>query len=236
MSSCDQALLDGLRDRMRALEGGGRSMGPAAVPLAPAIDAHLPWGGLPRGALNEVRTADAGPATLFAVAALRAVTGTVVWIRRGAALDAGAPCPAGLVARGLDPRRVILVAARNDTDALWAMEESLRARVAVLAELGAADQTATRRLALAAETGQSLALLLLPDTIRPTPSAAATRWRIAAAPSREGRVQFRAELFRCRGAAPASWLMEESDETHRLAVATALHDRTPDPHPARLAG
>ena len=235
MSSCDQALLDGLRDRMRALEGGGRGAGPG-VSLPPPLDAHLPWGGLPRGALNEVLATDAGPATLFATAALRAVAGTVVWIRRGAALDAGAPCPAGLAAQGLDPRRVILIAARNDADALWAMEESLRARVAVLAELGAADETATRRLALAAEAGQSLALLLLPDTVRPTPSAAATRWRISSVPSHEGRVRFRAELFRCRGAAPASWLMEESDETHRLAVATALHDRTADPHPARLAG
>lgn len=234
--SCDPAQLQGLRERLRSLEGiAGRDAG-RAVPLAPEVDAHLPWGGLPCGVLNEVRAADPGPATLFAVAAHRAMSGAVLWIQRGNALDAGAPCPAGLVARGLDPCRVVLVAAKNDTDALWAMEEGLRARVAVLAELGTVAPTATRRLTLSAEAGQALALMLLPDTPDPAPNAAATRWRISAAPSHAGRARLRAELFRCRGAAPATWLMEERDETHRLAVSAALHDRAADPYPTRLAG
>lgn len=236
MPSPDPGRLDGLRDHLCTLEGRGRGAAAPAVPLAPEIDAHLPWGGLPRGALNEVRAADAGPATLFAVAAVRAVAGAVLWVRRGDTLDAGAPCPAGLRARGFDPRRVTLVVARSDTDALWAMEEGLRARVTVLAELGAAALTATRRLALAAEAGQALALLLLPDAADPAPSAAATRWRISAAPSHAGRPRLRAELFRCRGAAGATWLMEERDEAHRLAVSAALYDRAADPYPARLAG
>jgi protein ImuA len=234
--SCDPTQLEGLRERLRSLEGlAGRGASPA-VSLAPDVDAHLPWGGLPRGALNEIRATDAGPATLFAVAALRGAPGAALWIRRGRALDAGAPCPAGLAARGLDPRRVVLVAVKTDTDALWAMEEGLRARVAVLTELGAIPPTASRRLALAAEAGGALALALLPDRPDAAPSAAATRWRIAAAPSHAGRPRLRAALFRCRGAAPATWLMEEEDASHRLVVSAALHDRAADPYPARLAG
>ena len=234
--SCDPAQLQGLRERLRSLEGLAPRGTAAAVPLAPEVDAHLPWGGLPRGALSEIRAADAGPATLFAVAALRAVPGAIVWVRRGSVLDAGAPCPAGLTARGLDPRRAVLVAARTDTDALWAMEESLRARVTVLAELGEAGLTATRRLALAAEAGGALALLLMPDARETVPSAAATRWRISAAPSHGGRARIHAALFRCRGASSATWLMEDDDEAHRLVVSAALHDRAADSYPARLAG
>jgi protein ImuA len=234
--SCDPAQLQGLRERLRSLEGLGPRGVAAAVPLASEVDAHLPWGGLPRGALTEIRAADAGPATLFAVAILRAGPGAIAWIRRGQALDAGAPCPAGLAARGLDPRRVTLVAARTDADALWAMEESLRARVTVLAELRDAKLTATRRLALAAETGGALALMLVPDAREAAPSAAATRWRLSAAPSHDGRARIRAALFRCRGASPATWLMEDDDEAHRLVVSAALHDRTADPYPTRLAG
>jgi protein ImuA len=116
------------------------------------------------------------------------------------------------------------------------MEESLRAHVTVLAELGDAGLTATRRLALAAEAGGALALLLVPDRRDPTPSAAATRWRISAAPSHDGRARIQAALFRCRGASPATWLMEDDDEAHRLVVSAALHDRAADPYPTRLAG
>jgi protein ImuA len=96
--------------------------------------------------------------------------------------------------------------------------------------------TATRRLALAAEAGGALALLLRPDEADPAPSAAATRWRVVAAPSHAGRARFRAELVRCRGAAPAAFLMEWQDEAHRLAVSAAFHDRAVRPSPARLAG
>src|SRR5690606_27890272 len=68
------------------------------------------------------------------------------------------------------------------------MEEALRCRAlsGVLAELpgaGAeADLTATRRLTLAARDGAALGLLLRHHAIS-DPVAAATRWRIAAAPS-----------------------------------------------------
>ncbi|HEX9836325.1 MAG TPA: hypothetical protein VGB90_05680 [Alphaproteobacteria bacterium] len=236
---------------MRALEGAqGLAAGQGVALGLPLLDRHLPWGGLPRGALHEVLAGDAGSATLFAVALAARLAGSegdILWCIRAGALDAGLPCPAGLAAIGLDPARLVLVTARNDADALWAMEEGLRSRAvaAVIGEAVEASLTATRRLALAAEANGA-AFLLRPDAGDPPPSAAATRWRIAAAPAApdtglppalsrvEGR--FRAELFRCRGGAPGAWLMGWCDEAGGLAVSAALHGGAADPAPARLAG
>ena len=243
--------IDGLRRRVRALEGAqGLAAGQGVALGLPLLDRHLPWGGLPRGALHEVLAGDAGSATLFAVALAARLAGSegdILWCIRAGALDAGLPCPAGLAAIGLDPARLVLVTARNDADALWAMEEGLRSRAvaAVIGEAVEASLTATRRLALAAEANGA-AFLLRPDAGDPPPSAAATRWRIAAAPAApdtglppalsrvEGR--FRAELFRCRGGAPGAWLMGWCDEAGGLAVSAALHGGAADPAPARLAG
>jgi protein ImuA len=195
------------------------------------MDARLSGGGLASGALHEILAVDPGPATLFAAVIARITPGPIVWCRRGQSLDAGVLCPAGLAGIGLDPRRLLLVQARKDEDALWAMEE-----VTVIGELDHAPLIATRRLALAAENSGALALVLRRDESDPAPSAAATRWRISAAPSHGKHARLRAALFRCRGAASATWLMEWHDETRRFAVSAALHDRTADPAQARLAG
>jgi len=235
--------IDGLRRRVRALEGAqGLAAGQGVAPLGlPLLDRHLPWGGLPRGALHEV-LGDAGPATLFAAALAARLAGSegdILWCVRAGALDAGLPCPAGLAGMGLDPARLVLVTARSDADALWAMEEGLRSRAvaAVIGEAVEASLTATRRLALAAEANGA-AFLLRPDAGDPPPSAAATRWRIVAAPSAPdtGLPRFRAELFRCRGGAPGAWLMGWCDEAGGFAVSAALHGGAADPAPARLAG
>jgi protein ImuA len=77
-------------------------------------------------------------------------------------------------------------------DALWGFEEALKcpALAAVLAELpetgAAADLTATRRLSLAAQAGGGLGLLLRHRPC-PLPSAAMTRWQVAAALSKPDR-------------------------------------------------
>jgi len=57
-----------LRRRIKALEwsvaDGGDDGGPAVVPLGvEAIDAALPWGGLPRGAVHAITAAGAEPST-----------------------------------------------------------------------------------------------------------------------------------------------------------------------------
>src|ERR687885_87268 len=57
------------------------------------------------------------------------------------------------------------------------------------------------------------------------PTAAVTRWRVTALPSAPlaspgvGRPRWRLELLRCRGADPASWIVEACDARGRLALA-----------------
>src|SRR5205085_11701473 len=103
-------------------------------------------------------------------------------------------------------------------DALWAMEEALRCRAlsCVLAELPAGaeiDLTASRRLALAARDSGALSLLLR-HRLTPEPSAAATRWRIAAAPSAPddygglGRTRFELSLTKNRRGPVGRWIVE----------------------------
>ena len=208
------ALISALRARIARMERAGAAealaaRGEDAVPLAPAIDAALPWGGLPRAALHEVLTAEPGAATGFAALALARAGGTVLWI----APDPDV-WPPGMARFGLSPAQLVLVRATREQDALWAMEETLRCPAvgaALLMVPGELDLTAARRLQLAAEAGGVLGLLLRPDEDGAAPTAALTRWRVGATASEStvshalGDPAWSLELLRCRGGRPARW-------------------------------
>lgn len=237
-----------LRARISRIEGG-TAAGKGVVPLGiAAIDAHLPGGGLARDALHEVAVenpGDAGAGAGFCAVLLARLAGgrdgPILWCQRPAATDAGEIYPHGLARFGLDPGRLIAVRARRDRDVLWALEEGLAstATVAVLGEIGALDLTASRRLQLAAERARTPAILLRQAGRARDNSAAVTRWRIAAAPSRPrglamvlgepGDPCWRARLVRCRGGAPGAWIMEWRDETGDLALAAPVRDGPEQP-------
>lgn len=206
-------LLSALRARIARLERSGAAealsaRGEDAIPLSRAIDAGLPWGGLPRAALHEILAAEPGAAAGFAALVLARAGGTVLWI----APDPDA-WPPGLARFGLSPAHLVLVRAPRAQDALWAMEETLRCPAvgAALLMTGALDLTAARRLQLAAEAGGVLGLLLRPDEDNASPTAALTRWRIGATPSDSasphaiGDPAWSLDLLRCRGGRPATW-------------------------------
>ncbi len=129
-------------------------------------------------------------------------------------------------------------------------------------EEAAVGLTASRRLQLAAEksgVGCFLLRRLPPEGVASKiiagnaeePSAALTRWRLRAAPSGPvpglegapaekrwlgpGRLRWRAELWRCRGAACAEWLVEWHHETGNFTVVAPLCDRSLEPAAACLA-
>jgi protein ImuA len=225
-------VLERLRARLAQLEAVGRSGGPALPLGLPGIDRVLPGGGLARGCLHELCGApDRGAALGFAavlLGRLMAAGGHVVWI--GSRNELFGP---GLAELGLAPERLIVVRARPVAARLWALEEALRSPglAAALAEVDQLSLTQSRRLQLAAETKGVTALLLRPLGAGATPSAAATRWQIEAAPSEaadgprraSGRPHWRIDLCRCRGGRTGSWRVAwHEDGWHEVPDSIAL--------------
>jgi protein ImuA len=230
------------------LEQGNASANGLILPLAGAgMQAYLPGGGLPGGVLHEVTPANYGdrPAALgFVLALMAEAQGTaagpaVIVIARRALAGFGIPCGQGLRELGPDTRKLIVIHARTDKDALWALEETLRsqARPALVAGAieGRLDLTAGRRLNLAAaESGTPLILLRTANTVGST--AAATRWRIASAPAARDRYgglaesRWRATLERCRNGRPGQWLIEWNHVAHRFRLAESMANRAPIAH------
>lgn len=236
-------LLAELRERIAHLDGGGVPARPHLPFGVEAIDRHLPGGGLMRGALHEVSGAGedfthGAAAALFIAGALARLDGPVLWCLRRR--DLFAP---GLANAGLAPDRVIYAEAGDAKAVLLAMEEGLHHAplAGVVGELDRMGLTASRRLNLAAEASGVVAFALKRgwrhgDTEREEPSAAHTRWRVAAMPSPTlevpglGRALWRLELTRCRNGEAAQWLVEACDEQGRIALAQPA-PATPAPAP-----
>ncbi|MCU0887887.1 MAG: hypothetical protein MUC64_07675 [Rubritepida sp.] len=224
------ALLAGLRARVARLDRSGQHGAErSTLPLAPELDAHLPWGGLPLAGLHEVLGEDPGAIVGFSALLLaRAQTAlpgrSLLWI----ASDPDA-YPPGLATLGLDAARLILVRAPRQADALWAAEEALRSpAIAAVLLLGAKpDLTEARRLQLAAETGGGIGLLLRETAEEAGPGPALTRWRIApcsagsVTPHHLGEPAWDIVLLRARGGRPGAWLAEWDTAQARLVIPTA---------------
>ncbi|MFC4169040.1 ImuA family protein [Teichococcus aestuarii] len=199
-----EARLEALRDQLARMERGGGGAAFLPLPLAPAIDRHLPGGGLARGALHEIQMADRNAGFAFAALILGRTTGPVLWI----APAADTPWAPGLHCLGLPPERLLLAGYRQPADGLWLLEEALRTPGlggAVL-RLDVLDLTASRRLQLAVEGSPRIGLLLR-AAAEHGPSSATSRWRVASHPDPALRPCWRLALLRCRGGQPAAWLV-----------------------------
>ena len=190
------------------------------------LDAAL-GGGLDRGRLHELYAAgepDLAASLGFALMlALRAGgrQGNIVWIAQARTLGTACPLyPPGLAELGADPARLLFVTAPDELALLRAAADVVRspaAGTAVIAPTGSArrlDLTASRRLALAAERSGVTAILLRGAGTQ-GPSAAATRWLVAAAPSvaleagAPGAPAFQVDLVRRRDGPPSpGWRLE----------------------------
>lgn len=237
-----RADLETLREEVARLERGSS---PAAAERfttgSQAMDAAL-GGGIARGALHEIFAeglSSEPAAAAFALAlALRAPgRRPILWVRQDfVGLEMGEIYAPGLAELGLSPDRLILVRARDGPAVLRAGEEAARCPPlgAVIVEPWgnpkALDLPASRRLSLAAARS-GLPLFMVRAGGTPTPSAAATRWSIRAAPSRPlladapGHPCFTADLLRDRtGAAGRGWTMEWNRD--RLAFTDIPGDRS----------
>lgn len=166
------------------------------------LDAALPWGGLPLGAVSQVL--DGGPGvgamSLALAVAGRAARGDDTagpgWAGRGGVeaesarpivvIDpAGDFYPPAVVKFGLDPQRLLVVRPGRALDAVWAADQCLGcpAVAAVVARLERLGRVHSRRLQLAAEAGGGIGLVV-------TPLAGRERTFVAVAVALDGEVAF----------------------------------------------
>ena len=220
-------------ERACAGESGSEPAGLARTGHA-GIDAAL-GGGLMRARLHEIfafEADDAGCATGFVAALALRLGGTLVWLREGEAEKRGGQLHApGLAEIGLAPSQVILGTLPDALAVLRAAADVTRcgdvgvAVVELWRDPRAFDLTASRRLALAAEAS-GVTVIALRIAATPAPSAAQTRWQVAAAPSlpmeanAPGYPAWAIELLRQRGRpAGGAWRVEWNREQACLAEA-----------------
>lgn len=159
----------------------------------PKLDQCLPGGGWPQHALTEILLEYYGTGELKllmpALARLSQTSGNdrnnnndedvaagwIAWIA-----PPFEPYPPALRQWGINLSRVLVVRPRQATEALWAAEQALSSGncAAVLLWSDAFDDTASRRLQLAAEKGQSWAIAFRSLQALAQPSAAALRIRL----------------------------------------------------------
>jgi len=207
-----------------------------AAAHAPATSPDAP----PRATLCEVfspRATD-GAARAFALSHLDPARGPLLWVQdRLTRREAGEP-----YLPGLPPGfTLIRVDVGKPVDVLWAMEQALGCRKlgGVLGEIWgearAVDFTATKRLALRAET-RGVPCWLIRRAAVADLSAARERWRVTAAPSlphpdddrAPGAPVWQADLFRARGRTPGQWDMTWDRGPNRR---TPLDRTTPQAEP-----
>jgi protein ImuA len=240
MPGAGAARMEGLRAQIAALEAGTRTLHPVLPFGDERVDGCLAGGGLGLGRWHELGGEGAEVETCASVAAFTAalarplaVKGEIVWVLRRD--DLFAPGLAGL---GLPADRLIGVCARDEAEALAAIEDALGTVgvAAVVGEVEAVSLTEGRRLQLACERHGATGLL-----IRRRPyggrskgtasgSASASRWLISPAPSSGdqpwlGPPRWRVELERSRGGRRGAWMMElneAADEPHPFRVVADL--------------
>lgn len=186
------------------------------------IDRSL-GGGMVRGRVHEVfavDAADASSATGFVAMLALLFGGGIVWLREETSQQRHGLNVLGLAEIGLDPARLILGLPPDPLALLCAAADVARcpgvgvAVVELWRDPRVLDLTATRRLALAAETS-GVTVLLLRIAGVPAPSAAQTRWVVQSASSlpleanAPGRPAFDIALVRQRGRpAGLDWRVE----------------------------
>lgn len=165
-------------------DGAEKSRGAAVLPTGlAALDALLPGGGWPLGAVTEILLPREGIGEIrLVVPALAAQSRRgrwIAWIE-----PPHVPYAPALAAMGVRLSRVLYVSAGTDRDRHWAAAQCLRSGAcgAVLAWPGECDDRSFRRLQLAAGKGGAMGVLFRPERAAARPSHAALRLRLARSP------------------------------------------------------
>lgn len=185
---------------------------PAQPTAYDALDQQLCGGGLPQGALTEILYRDSGIGELSLLMPMLAKLSEqkrwILWVA-----PPFIPYAPALSRWNVDISRVLVVHPKQIKDLLWTLEQGLKSGscAAVLGWLEQVDNSALRRLQLAAEQGNSLGILFRPEYCRQQPSPAAVRLALTAAP--DNRVQ--GEVIKRRGGWPVD-AFEIPLKSHRI--------------------
>lgn len=186
--------IDALLQERRVWKGQPSALPASRQPTGlAALDAALPTGGWPEGALSELLIPVDGVGELQllwpALARLSQQGERIVLVA-----PPYLPFAPAWQAAGIDLRQIQIVEAGTARDALWATEQCLRSGScgAVLCWPLQADDRALRRLQVAAESGRTLAFATRPLMASRNPSPAALRIALDARPA-----QLR--VLKCRG-------------------------------------
>ncbi|QDP19709.1 ImuA family protein [Sphingomonas xanthus] len=215
-----------LRRRLAHLAGNTRRIEAGRIPSGHArLDGAL-GGGFARGCVHELFAAESDDGTSAAglaamLALLISAGGPILWLRTDESARRGGTLHApGFAGLGGDPATLLIAQAPDVATLLRGAADAARTSgldaliVECRGRCPALDLTASRRLALAAERSGATLFLLRADA-DPVPSAAETRWAVAAAPSRAleagapGLPALDIELLRRRaGPAGMRWRLE----------------------------
>jgi protein ImuA len=266
-SATRQMLLATLRERVMRLEGGMPDLAAdqaGTAPISPwrlglrALDARLPADGLDPAGVHEIAPREPGDmaaamgfAAALGVRRLLSLDGEerpLLWCRLARlGMEAGGLYGAGLNAVGLPAARIVTAALRKQQAILWAADEALKsgALSGVILDLDPAKctVTATRRLQLAAQAGQTPAIIVMAQASA-LPSAARSRWAVASLPSlppplderAPGKPAWLVELRRCRRGKPGIFSVEWDHATHRFSLVAAVSGGTADAGAAESRG
>ena len=174
---------------------GGSSFQTGLLSLDALGQANLAW-----GAVHEFLSSEAdGNALSIAVAFARAAVAeceTIVCCDATRAMYSP-----GLIARGLDSRRMVILRPRRQADEVWAIAECLRCKgvSAVIAAPRRLSRVEARRLQLAAEHGGGVGLFMRPMGQDSICYAAATRWLVEPAPGDQSTQRWNVRLLHGHG-------------------------------------
>lgn len=183
-----------------------------------ALDAQLPGGGWPVGAISEILQAQSGQSEwrLLLPALRRTAAGPVLLV--GAP---HVPFGPGLEAQGFDARRLLWVTALAPAARLWAAEQALRCAevVAVLVWLPQVRAEQLRRLQLAAQAHAKLLFVMRPAQAQAESSPAVLRLLASTQPGSDALVL---HILKRRGP-PLEQPLLLSARAARLAALLSLH-------------
>ena len=193
-----------------------------------ALDAELPGGGWPVGAICEILQAQSGCYEWRLLLPglsrlLRTCTGCVVLV--GAP---HAPFGPGLAAQGLAAQRLLRVSADTPVARLWATEQALRCAdvAAALVWLAQVRPEQLRRLQIAAQTHSKLLFVLRSASVQSESSPAVLRLLVVSQPTADTALAAPADVLQVRilkrRGPPLTRALALSVRPARLAVLLAL--------------